>query len=557
MTKWYDKRGHPVATCKGCLAWGHIFARGLCAACYLIDWKETWPRGICRVCRYRTRVKDRRCRLCWENARILAHNTGDRTIFPIDMLDEVRQPQLFLANTGNYSAKGTPRRGLLSRAKQKQRARGELEQPRDLPKSVKWQLPLFRLKAGTADLHPGQPYNERRMPVAVVQQAWAVLQRISESHGWSYDSYIRARRALTLVLDGHVDGEQILHSRIATLVTPGRLSTAKVVEVVSEMGIYRDDRTPSFELSLATRLNDLAPGIAEELKTWAGLMIAGTARRTPRSPRTVLRYLDAIRPTLLSWSRQYEHLREITRDDLLAAIDMVTGYQRETMIIGFRALFLFAKQAGIVFQNPASRIRAGGKSGKVLQPLTTEAFREVVEAALRPADPLIICLASIHAAPASAIRRLQLDDVDLGNRRITLADRVQPLDELTYNALRHWLDYRNATWPTCPNPHLLITRQTASTTASVGTTWLGRTTRGLDATLERLRINRRLDEALTHGADALHLTAVFGIANKTALRYVDSARQLLATSVESGTVESSRTYDSSPGPGGNGPLGSP
>ena len=48
----------------------------------------------------------------------------------------------------------------------------------------------------------------------------------------------------------------------------------------------------------------------------------------------------------------------------------------------------------------------------------------------------------------------------------------------------------------------------------------------LTATL-RLRADRQLEEALTCGADPLHLAAVFGIDDNTAIRYATIARQLL------------------------------
>jgi hypothetical protein len=43
--------------------------------------------------------------------------------------------------------------------------------------------------------------------------------------------------------------------------------------------------------------------------------------------------------------------------------------------------------------------------------------------------------------------------------------------------------------------------------------------RRLAANLERLRIDRQLDEALTNGADPLHLAAGFGGCGATAIRY--------------------------------------
>jgi hypothetical protein len=51
--------------------------------------------------------------------------------------------------------------------------------------------------------------------------------------------------------------------------------------------------------------------------------------------------------------------------------------------------------------------------------------------------------------------------------------------------------------------------------------------RGLPATLERLRIDRQLEEALVYQADPLHLAVVFDLDESTAIRYAASARQLL------------------------------
>ena len=56
--------------------------------------------------------------------------------------------------------------------------------------------------------------------------------------------------------------------------------------------------------------------------------------------------------------------------------------------------------------------------------------------------------------------------------------------------------------------------------------------RGQAATLERLRVDRQLEEALAHGPDPLHLAAVFGLDLKTAIRYAENARLLLTTGAE-------------------------
>ena len=98
--------------------------------------------------------------------------------------------------------------------------------------------------------------------------------------------------------------------------------------------------------------------------------------------------------------------------------------------------------------------------------------------------------------------------------------------------LRAWLENRRTRWPGTANPHLLINAQTALGTGPVSRTWATTTLRGHAATIEALRVDRQLEEALATGADPLHLAVTFGIDPGTAVRYASSARQLLQTAAE-------------------------
>jgi hypothetical protein len=73
-----------------------------------------------------------------------------------------------------------------------------------------------------------------------------------------------------------------------------------------------------------------------------------------------------------------------------------------------------------------------------------------------------------------------------------------------------------------------MSRHTAMDTAPVSGVWITEALRGQTATLERLRVDRQLEEALAHGPDLLHLAEVFGMDEKTAIRYAASARHLQA-----------------------------
>ncbi|MDT8913468.1 hypothetical protein [Amycolatopsis sp. PS_44_ISF1] len=375
-------------------------------------------------------------------------------------------------------------------------------------------------------------------PVTAGRRALAAALRLvdetSERHGWGAAVTINCRRALTIVLAGFVDGDRFSHSRLyAILRAPAvLLSVERSAEILDALGLYVDDRPSRVDTALSRALTGVAAGISDEVERWVRGLIAGDARRSPRQKQTALRYLHSLRPALAAWSQRYAHLREVTREDVLDQLASLSGNTRQATLVALRSLFRTSKKSGVVFRDPTSRIRVGASVGAILQPLPDEQVRQTVAAAARPADPLILALATIHAARGHTIRAVLLQDVDLGNRRILLAGRVHPLDELTHRALRSWLEYRRATWPVTPNPHLLINVRTAATPAKVGHAWLSKVFRGLPATLERLRMDRHLDEAIAYRADPRHLTAVFDIDEKTALRYANSARQLLSTALE-------------------------
>jgi hypothetical protein len=97
------------------------------------------------------------------------------------------------------------------------------------------------------------------------------------------------------------------------------------------------------------------------------------------------------------------------------------------------------------------------------------------KAAATPAARLVLVLAAVHAARLKAIRELLLDDVDLGNRRLTIDGRTRPIDELTRQILVEWLSYRNTRWPCTANPHLLINQMSANGTGPVSTIYFAKT----------------------------------------------------------------------------------
>ena len=87
----------------------------------------------------------------------------------------------------------------------------------------------------------------------------------------------------------------------------------------------------------------------------------------------------------------------------------------------------------------------------------------------------------------------------------------------------------------CPRPNDnggLDQQQTATGISRAGNHWVSAAMRGQDAPLERLRVDRKLEEALVQGPDLLHVAEVFGLYETTAMRYADCARALLEQAAE-------------------------
>lgn len=137
----------------------------------------------------------------------------------------------------------------------------------------------------------------------------------------------------------------------------------------------------------------------------------------------------------------------------------------------------------------------------------------------------------MHAARPGQIRTLKLADADLWQRRLVIAGNPRRLDELTRRVLLDWLVHRRTTWPGTANPHLLLTSLSARSMAPVSATWLRGLTAGSGVPLDRLRMDRQLEESLSHGPDPLHLQRLFAMSDATAMRYARAARTHLDADV--------------------------
>lgn len=110
-------------------------------------------------------------------------------------------------------------------------------------------------------------------------------------------------------------------------------------------------------------------------------------RRTPQPPRekgTVWLALNRVRPALLAWSTRYDHLREVTREDVLTHLNTLHGHHRRDQLVALRSLFFWAKRSGLVFRNPTNLVKIGQSEYAVLQPLLPTQVDRSVAACTTP-----------------------------------------------------------------------------------------------------------------------------------------------------------------------------
>jgi hypothetical protein len=510
-------------SCTDCLAWG-VMLQIRCRACRSFRDGNRDERE-CTGCGRALRVKNGYCRLCW--VQLSGGRAWEGTAPPAVAARaaagvKIGHHQLFFDKMAPRTGPGP--------------ARAATRRPR---RAV---LP------GTARAQPELPAPARRRPAGPsLTAAIGIADRLAEARGWSGEIRRRTRQGLSAALDGHPEGEAVAWSRALPVLRARHLCAGHVAEVLRQAGMLDDDRRPAFDAWLDRKLGGVAAGIRRDAERWLRTLKDGGPRSRPRSIATVHSHLGKALPALLDWSASYHHLREVTRDDIQDHVRGLHGSQRHNALVALRSLFGSCLSAGVVFRNPARGVKVGRRpSFTVLQPLAQDDIDDAVAAAATPAARLIVALAGVHAARSSTICALLLTDADPGSGRLLLAGKPRPLDDLTARLLRTWLEARRARWPRTANPHLLINAQTALGTGPASRTWATTTLRGHAATIEALRVDRQLEEAMATGADPLHLAVTFGLDPGTAVRYASSARQLQQTAAER---QNPATVPANPRPG--------
>lgn len=343
-----------VSSCTDCLAWGRAYAQGVCLACYNFAAARFGQHpGRCAGCRRHVRLKRGYCRLCWcqarENRAVTAHDARSRVVLA-EFVADVTCHQLFLADL--YRPRARPRS-----APRRRGAKGRpLKAPppvavRPHPDGAQLPLPLDlarTFRPATIDLRaapaPDNPW-----------LAWALhlAHTAAEARGFAPEVRRALNRNLVMLLATHIDDDQVRTSDFHRVIRNHGGALIHVIDVLAVMGVLHDDRPDVFDTWLAAKIEPLTPGIAEQTRRWANVLRHGGPRRRARHPGTAIGYLNAVRPALLPWSSTHDHLREVTRDDVIDFLDSVAPIPRMGALTALRSLFAWATRERVIFRNPA------------------------------------------------------------------------------------------------------------------------------------------------------------------------------------------------------------
>jgi hypothetical protein len=352
--------------------------------------------------------------------------------------------------------------------------------------------------------------------------------------GGGLDEQVRriAARSLRILL-AWIGADAPLHEADIWALPTDRPGTSArhVLSFLQQRGLLIPDPARQVDVhqrAIELRRQQLPAEIAEELRRWV-LVLRGEGRRAhpPLPFETIRKYLGYLHPVLDEWAQQATSLREITTDDVQAALRQRPGQPGLDLASAVRSLFQALKQERLIFRDPTRGIRTTAIV-RLPVPIPTDRLCGLIDRAEGPMAQLVVALVAIHGLGKRETPQLLLEDLDLPSgtlitRREMLRHKVY-LDEITHPLAAAWLRERHLRWLHTTNPYLLISQQTAAmaTRPPISSMVMTDIFRPLGLNPSKLRQDRILDEA-RHTADPVHLIRVFGIAAETAMRYVYAA----------------------------------
>ncbi len=511
-------------SCAHCLAWGND-QRKICTLCW--SWSRNHGVGQCRRCCRTLPLDQELCRFC---RLVLAETSTDLSGAALVGGDQLWLGGPFALQLSTANAEPSTRSQGRHAAKRRQARRvARLAQPLSMHLVDPAQGVLF-----DAAIRDWRRLTEADLPRLTDSAAAlaADFNRYVTDRGWKIED-VRGSIRVLRILVAHLGADAPIREVDvrALAASSSNHQGARVIDYLRRQGLLVSDQAVDADLARARSIAaSLTPKFADMTSAWIDVLTGQGSRpsRTVSNAR-IYGYIQAVVPILRQWSAAgVGDLREITKDDIEAALQPLEGSAARSVHVGLRSLFRALKRERLIFRDPARKVILK-ISRRLPASLPTDQLRGLLDHIPDTRSRLIVALIAIHALRPGELRTLLLDDLDrslgrLSVRRQGRPDHVVFLEEITLNLATAWVCERSRQWSRTTNPHLFVTRQTAASDHNppLSDCAIRRPFSRLGLKPGQLREDRLLDEA-KETADPVHLMRVFGVSSATAIRYVAAA----------------------------------
>ncbi|MEY2229375.1 tyrosine recombinase XerC [Streptomyces sp. BF23-19] len=514
-------------SCAHCLAWSND-RWTTCVMCS--GWRLSHPwTAPCSRCHRSLPLGNGLCRFC---TLVLAENDLDTHGAALDGGDQLWfggpfAPKLL---TGSGPGSKAPRKGRFAARRRAAKTTHLAARP---------------LSGGLVDpaqqtLFPSPPRDWNRLSradlPAMTTEAAALLNDFEQyigHRGWKR-SAVHGNLRVLKILVSHLGAQApISEADIRSLTSlSSNHQCARVIDYLRRRGLLVEDDTFDADLTAARAIADELPQPYDAaVNTWIDVLTGQAAKPSlPLRPASIRHYVRDAAPVLRGWAADgITDLREITKDHIDDVLQATPGASlKRTRHVGLRSLFKALRRERRIFRDPARGVSLH-TSTRLPTPLRSDQLRGLLQKAPDARSQLIIALIAIHGLTPIELRRLLVRGLDRADGRLRVIrpgrpDHIVFLDEITLALATAWIADRHRYWPSTTNPHLLVSRETATSDKNpqVSKLVVQLACRPTGVTSTKLREDRILDEA-HENADPLHLMHLFGLSQKTAIKYVATA----------------------------------
>ena len=154
-------------------------------------------------------------------------------------------------------------------------------------------------------------------------------------------------------------------------------------------------------------------------------------RQVRHNPRTIKAHILGTEAIIHAWADAgFQSFAEVTRADVVAALEATTTSRRHIAGNGLKSLFTTLKGHRLIFANPTRGMKASPKSSNIPLALDAAVIREELNCP-NPVAALAVALVAFHALTGKQLCELRLTDISdghliLDNRDIPLERRCDP-----------------------------------------------------------------------------------------------------------------------------------